>query len=125
MTVPTAQVSKDARKMGNIVTQLLSIQVWYFCRQCQHFYRRHFTSSPKVVHSPAPKARPANSAAASGPANFSGVWKLEKNTNYQDFLAFQGATWVEKKAADGFGATHTITDTGDKVPAMHPPPTSA
>jgi hypothetical protein len=43
------------------------------------------------------------------PFNMTGVWKRVKLDNYENFLAAQGASYVQRKLAMSISMTHTIT----------------
>lgn len=43
------------------------------------------------------------------PFNLSGVWKRVKLENYENFLAAQGASYVQRKLATSISMIHTIT----------------
>jgi hypothetical protein len=48
--------------------------------------------------------------ASDGPKpNFSGVWKRVKLENYENFLAVQGASYVQRKLACSITMVHTVT----------------
>jgi hypothetical protein len=85
-------VSADARKLVNIFTQLLSIQVWFLGRKVVQAYKRWTTPTPTPPPSPLPRAekkaekrtQPAAGAGGRSPVqDMTGEWQLKDNTNYQ------------------------------------------
>lgn len=53
--------------------------------------------------------------AVSSKVNLSGSYKLEKNINFQEFLASQGVSWALRKAADKASIVNHITHVEDTL----------
>jgi len=127
-------ISEPLRKFVNVMTQILSIHIFFICRRVIARFKawRDPSGASKSPSKPTPKSPASVSSGETSPSpmrrkvgnataasvkqmDLTGTWKLERNENYKDLLAFMGANMVERNAANMASTTHVIEHKGERL----------